>query len=114
MAVCLTDEIPAGVYLWSGHSPAGCWFWQEAEDRVFATSASHHDLCAIGQYTHNLDMSSAAKTDLEDALKVFAGLTYVREQDIATIPVLASRPRYVVYGPPVRSSRRPGIAGVRH
>jgi len=99
VAVCLTDRLPEGVELWSGHAPAGCRFWQEASDRVFATSAAHHERCAIGQYTHHLEMSPAASADLGDALKVFASLTYVREQDIASIPVLASQPQYVIYGP---------------
>jgi len=50
-------------------------------------------------YTHNLDMGPAAQTDLGDALKVFAGLGYVREQDVPMIPVMASRPKHVIYGP---------------
>jgi uncharacterized protein (DUF169 family) len=99
VGVTLSDHIPAGVESWSGHSPAGCRFWQEAATRVFATSAGDHSLCAIGLYTHNLDMKPAAKTDLADALKVFADLTYVREQDLAMIPVLASKPKHVIYGP---------------
>src|SRR5664279_2720529 len=99
VAVCLTDRVPAGVESWSGHSPAGCRFWQEAGTRVFATSAGDHDLCSIGLYTHNLEMSPAASTGLADALKIFAGLTYVREEDVAAIPVLASKPRHVIYGP---------------
>lgn len=84
---------------WSGHSPAGCRFWQEAGERVFATSPSDHDRCSIGLYTHNLEMAPAAGADLADALKVFADLTYVRDQDLAMIPVLESKPKYVVYGP---------------
>jgi uncharacterized protein (DUF169 family) len=84
---------------WTGSSPAGCRFWQEAASRVFATSAGDHSLCSIGQYTHNLDMSVESSADLMDALKVFADLTYVREQDVAAIPVLASKPKFVIYGP---------------
>lgn len=99
IAVCLSDALPAGVDLWPGHTPAGCRFWQEAASRVFATTADHHALCSIGQYTHNLEMTPASAKDLGDALKVFAGLEYVREQDVAQIPVLGSRPRYVIYGP---------------
>ena len=85
--------------MWLGQSPAGCRFWQEAASRVFATTAADHSLCSIGQYTHNLEMSPASSTDLMDALKVFGELSYVREQDVAMIPVLASKPKYVVYGP---------------
>jgi uncharacterized protein (DUF169 family) len=99
VAVCLSAEVPAGVQVWSGHSPAGCRFWQEAGTRVFATSAGDHSNCSIGVYTHNLEMSPAASIDLTDALKVFADLTYVRDEDVAMIPVLASKPRYVIYGP---------------
>jgi uncharacterized protein (DUF169 family) len=97
VAVCFTETIPEGVETWSGHSPAGCRFWQEAAKRVFATSASDHGFCAIGQYTHNLDISSS--DDLSTALKVFADLTYVREKDLAMIPVLAAKPKHVIYGP---------------
>lgn len=99
VAVTLTDQLPDGIATWSGHSPAGCRFWQEAATRVFATSAADHSLCSIGQYTHGLDMTPASSTDLMDALKVFADLTYVREQDIQAIPVLASKPKFVIYGP---------------
>ena len=99
VAICLTDSIPAGVDTWLGRSPAGCRFWQEAATRVFATSTADHSLCSIGQYTHNLDMSEASSTDLKDALKVFADLSYVRDEDLQMIPVLASKPKYVVYGP---------------
>src|SRR5690242_5524501 len=80
IAIRLTDELPDGVSPWSGSSPAGCRFWQEAATRVFATSAADHNLCSIGLYTHNLEISPAAMTDLGDALKVFAGLTYVRDE----------------------------------
>jgi uncharacterized protein (DUF169 family) len=99
IAVCLTDHVPVGVEAWSGRAPAGCRFWQEAGTRVFATSASDHSSCAVGQYTHNLEMSAVSNTDLTDALKVFADLSYVREQDLQMIPVLASKHKYVIYGP---------------
>ena len=99
VAVSVAAALPAGVAEWMGHAPAGCRFWQEAGTRVFATSAADHNLCSIGLYTHNLEMSDAAGKDLGDALKVFNDLGYVREQDVAQIPVLAARPKYVVYGP---------------
>ena len=109
VAVCLTDQPPAGIAPWSGSSPAGCRFWQEAATRTFATSAADHEHCAIGQYTHGLEMSPAAGADLEDALKVFADLTYVRSEDIAAIPVLAAKKRYVVYGPLSSASIDPDV-----
>ena len=99
VAICLKDQLPADVPIWSGLVPAECRFWQEAGTRTFATSAADHERCSIGQYTHALDMSPAASTDLQDALKVFADLTYVRDEDVAAIPVLAAKSKYVIYGP---------------
>jgi uncharacterized protein (DUF169 family) len=99
VGVAFLNDVPAGVPMWEAAVPAGCRFWQEAGTRVFATESRHHSLCAIGVYTHNLDTTSTTETDLSDALKVFAELEYVRPEDLAAIPVLASRSRYVVYGP---------------
>ena len=109
IAVCMTDTVPQGVARWVGKSPAGCRFWQEAADRVFATSSGDHDLCSIGLYTHNLTMTPAAGTDLADALRVFAQLTYVRDEDVAAIPVLESKPAYVIYGPLARIPLDPDV-----
>ena len=99
IAIYFTEKVPAGIRTWTGRVPAGCRFWQEAATEVFATSSSDHDLCAIGTFTHNLETTEAHEADRRDALKIFADLGYVREQDIAAIPVLESRPSHVVYGP---------------
>jgi len=109
VAISLTDTLPDDVPAWSGHSPAGCRFWQEAASRVFATTAADHSLCSIGQYTHNLEMTPASNADLMDSLKVFADLSYVREQDLAMIPVLASKPKYVIYGPLAQIPTAPDV-----
>ena len=99
IAICFTEKVPAGIRTWTRRVPAGCRFWQEAATEVFATSSSDHDLCAIGTFTHNLETTEAHEADRRDALTIFADLGYVREQDIAAIPVLESRPSHVVYGP---------------
>jgi uncharacterized protein (DUF169 family) len=99
VAVCFADAVPPGVKQFTGSVPAGCRFWQEATKGVFATVPRDHDLCGIGIYTHNLEASPAAQKDLGEALKVFADLGYVREQDIPLIPVLKNRPQAVIYGP---------------
>ena len=99
VAVSLVDAVPDGVPAWTGPAPAGCRFWQEAASRTFATSARHHDLCAVGMYTHNLEPTDATNADLGTALNVFADLGYLRPEDVPQVPVLTSRPRFVVYGP---------------
>jgi uncharacterized protein (DUF169 family) len=99
VAIAFTDTVPPGVAAYSGLSPAGCRFWQEAGSHVFATVPRDHDLCSIGIYTHHLETSDAAGADLQDALKVFGDLGYVRPADMPFIPVLQRQPKVVVYGP---------------
>lgn len=98
VAVAFEDTVPPNVPAWSGSVPAGCSFWQEAAKRVFATVPRDHDLCAVGVYTHHLGVSNV-QTDLQDSLKIFGDLGYVRPEDMAFIPVLHDSPNVVVYGP---------------
>ncbi len=109
VAISFTDIIPAGVKSHAGRVPAGCRFWEDGAATAFATTASDHNLCAIGVYTHNLQPSPAQQTDLMDALKVFGELDYVRPEDLASIPVLASQPAYVVYAPLDESPLPPDV-----
>src|SRR5947199_8723869 len=99
IAVCLTDQVPAGVPAFAGRAPAGCSFWQEAVKRAFAPSARDHDLCAIGTFTHNLDATAAHEADRRDALRLFADLGYLRRDAIPLIPFLAAPRRHVGHGP---------------
>ncbi|MFC5861423.1 DUF169 domain-containing protein [Acidicapsa dinghuensis] len=109
IAISFSDSIPAGVSIYTGSAPAGCRFWQEAAQSSFATSSADHSLCAIGVHTHNLEPSPEQQTDLMDALKVFADLGYVRQEDIPQIPVLQSRARHVVYAPLATPSLQPDV-----
>ena len=100
IAVCLTDTIPEGVLAHRGRVPAGCVFWELAARGAIATSAPDHDLCAVGVHTHHLaDPSPHHPGELASVLEVMAGMEYVREQDVAGIPVLRDPVRHVVYAP---------------
>lgn len=109
VAISLVDTPPAGVPMFTGRVPAGCRFWQEAATRTFVTAPKDHDLCAIGTFTHNLPGTPAHEVDRGDALKVFADLGYVRPEDIPSIPVLARRSAYVVYGPLAEAPVTPDV-----
>ncbi len=99
VAISFTDVVPEGVKRYQGTAPAGCRFWQEATTQVFATVAADHELCSIGMYTHHMDSGAGVQTDLQDALKVFGDLGYVRAEDMPFIPVLDRVGKVVVYGP---------------
>jgi uncharacterized protein (DUF169 family) len=109
VAVCFSDSIPASVSEHQGHVPAGCSFWREAATAPFATAASDHAMCAVGSYTHNLEMSAVQQTDLQDCLGVFGRLGYVTPEDIPLIPVLRRRPKHVIYAPLSHSPLPPEV-----
>ncbi len=100
IAVAFSDSAPAGIAQFDGVAPAGCSFWQLAADGGFTTTAKDHELCAIGVHTHNLDGASASQSvELGDSLKAMMGLDYVREDEVAGIPVMQKSSKHVTYVP---------------
>jgi uncharacterized protein (DUF169 family) len=100
IALSFSDVAPLNVPSYDGVVPAGCVFWQEAATRTFVTSAKDHELCAIGVHTHHMSGASGShQVELQEALKAMSGLDYVREEEVAAIPVIERQSRHVVYGP---------------
>jgi uncharacterized protein (DUF169 family) len=100
IAISFCDFAPANVPSYNGVVPAGCVFWQEAATRTFVTSAKDHALCAIGVHTHHIsDVSGSQQGELQEVLKAMSGLDYVREEEVAAIPVVQREVKHVIYGP---------------
>ena len=100
IAVAFRDAVPDGVPEFDGSVPAGCVFWQEAARRTFSTSAGHHALCSIGIHTLNLSQAPASQpAELQSALEAMMGLDYVREEEVAAIPVVQREVQHAIYGP---------------
>jgi uncharacterized protein (DUF169 family) len=109
VAICFADAVPENIDPYAGRVAAGCRFWQDGAATAFATASPDHERCAIGVYTHHLQPTQAQQTDLIDALKVFGELGYVREEDLALIPVLEQQPAHVVYAPLARTPLPPDV-----
>ena len=100
VAVCLTDKPPQGVPAPSKPAAAGCVFWEWGAQGALVTSSKDHSNCAVGMFTHHMPPATASQQeDLNDCLKVFGDLGYVRPEDIPGIPVLKEEAKYVVYAP---------------
>jgi uncharacterized protein (DUF169 family) len=100
IAVALRDAVPDGIPEFNGSVPAGCVFWQEAAKRTFATSAEHHALCSIGIHTLHLSRAPASQPEeLRTTLGAMMGLDYVREEEVAAIPVVQREVKHALYGP---------------
>jgi uncharacterized protein (DUF169 family) len=100
VAVSLTNVVPGHIPAFSGAVAAGCAFWERAATHTFSTSANDHASCSIGIHTHNLAGAPAAQAhELKTTLKVLNDLDYVRDDEVAAIPVLDRSVSHVVYGP---------------
>lgn len=111
IAISFCDVAPPGVASFDSVVPAGCLFWQEAATRTFVTSARDHELCAIGVHTHNLSPRSPAyQGELREVLRAMNGLGYVREEEVAAIPVIRREVKHVVYGPLGQFPLEPEVA----
>ena len=100
VAVCFTDQQPEGVPASPQPAAAGCVFWERGAQGAFVTSAQDHENCTVGMYTHHMPLTTyAQQVNLNDSLKVFGELGYVRPEDLPGIPVLKQEAKYVVYAP---------------
>jgi uncharacterized protein (DUF169 family) len=109
VAVCMTDEPPEGIPSPSKPVAAGCVFWQQGAEATFVTSPTDHQNCSIGMYTHHMPLATSSEEDLNDSLKVFGDLGYVRPEDIPRIPVLEEEGKYVVYAPLASTPLQPSV-----
>ena len=60
IAVCLTNEAPAGVPGPTEPAAAGCVFWERGAQGAFVTTSEDHSNCAVGMYTHHMPLTTAA------------------------------------------------------
>ena len=111
IAVTFTDAVPAGSASPQSPAPAGCSFWEMGAYARLATTAVHHQHCAIGVHTHNLtDAPASQQRELETALVAMQGLDYVRPDEVARLPVMSASSRYVLYGPLRDVTQAPSLA----
>jgi uncharacterized protein (DUF169 family) len=110
VAVCFADTRPSGVPSSAEPVPAGCSFWERGAESAFVTSPKDHENCTVGMYTHHMPLDTTGRQEnLNDSLKVFADLGYVRPEDLPSIPVLKEEPKYVVYSPLSSTPVQPSV-----
>ena len=100
VAVTFLDAAPAGIPKFSGTEPAGCSFWRlAAGGRTFYTVPADHFNCAVGAYTHNVQLPPERIQETETMLGMMFNLGYARPEEIPGIPRLAKEPAAVVFAP---------------
>jgi uncharacterized protein (DUF169 family) len=100
VAVTFLDSEPSGVPKFSGTEPAGCSFWRlAAAGRTFYTVPADHFNCAVGAYTHNIQLPPDRVQETEATLGMMFNLGYVRPEEVPGIPRLSKEPVAVVFAP---------------
>jgi uncharacterized protein (DUF169 family) len=77
--------------------PAGCCFWQQAEQRHLHTTAADHAHCSVGSYTHGLISLAEAAAGEDTAALVGSG--WVTEVGLSSAPRVAATPAAITYEP---------------
>jgi uncharacterized protein (DUF169 family) len=100
VAVTFLDTVPTGIPKFSGTEPAGCSFWRLAADgRTFYTLPSDHFNCAVGAYTHNIQLPPERIHETEATLELMFNLGYVRPEEVPGIPRLSKEPTAIAFAP---------------
>jgi uncharacterized protein (DUF169 family) len=100
VAVTFLDLEPAGVAKFSGTEPAGCSFWRlAAAGRTFYTVPADHFNCAVGAYTHKVQLPPERVQETEATLGMMFDLGYVRLEEVPGISQLAKEPAAIVFAP---------------
>lgn len=93
---------------------SGCTYWKlAAEGQVFYTEASDHYGCPIGAYTHGVSLPAAQSKELEEMIGTMVGLSYLRMEEVPSIPRRADPFGVVIYAPLADAPFTPDIVLVR-
>ena len=101
VAVAFSAEPPPGVARWSGGPmPASCSFWQRAmAGEAFYTLPADHLNCALGSYTHQIDLPADRAHELENTVHFMVAHRYLDLSELPGIPRLPVAPGAVAYAP---------------
>ena len=100
VAVTFLDAEPTEISKFVGVQPAGCSFWRlAAAGRTFYTVPADHFNCAVGAYTHNIQLPPDRIQETERTLGLMFDLGYVRPEEVPAIPRLDKEPAAIVFAP---------------
>ena len=114
IAITFSDEPPAGLPRVGGGEPAGCGYWRRAADgEAFYTTSDDHKRCPVGAHTHNVQLSPAEQQELMGLVQTMAGLSYIRMEEVPSIPTRRTPLRVATYAPLGRTASAPDVVLIR-
>ena len=90
-------------------APSSCSFWRNAEAGLFFAPAASHGGCPVGAMVMGLELSNALKEELGGLVSEMVNRNYLVSDEPARIPVNASTPEGILYGPLARFPFAPHV-----
>lgn len=114
IALAFLPSPPPGVRRIDRPAASGCTYWKfAAEGGVFYTDLSDHFGCAVGAYTHGIELPQAQVKELEGLIGTMTGLGYLRPEEIPQIPTRKEQFGVLVYAPLAETPCPPDVVLVR-
>ncbi|MDX6498518.1 MAG: hypothetical protein QOG23_1778 [Blastocatellia bacterium] len=114
ISITFRKEVPVGIPRISESAPSGCTYWKlAAEGQVFYTEASDHFGCPIGAYTHGVSLPPAQSKELEGMIETMVGLSYLKMEEVPSIPHREDPFGVAVYAPLADTPFQPDVVVVR-
>ena len=100
VAVAFTDSPPEGIPHVADVAPSGCTYWKYAAGgQTFYTEAADHTGCAVGAFTHGVDLSAEQQEELQGLIGTMVELEYLDPAEVPDIPQLEGGVRVATYAP---------------
>jgi uncharacterized protein (DUF169 family) len=100
IAITFRESAPSGISRIEAAAPSGCTYWKFAtEGKVFYTEAADHYGCPIGAHTHGINLPSAQAQELEGMIETMIGLSYLKQEEIPSIPRREAPFGIAIYAP---------------
>jgi uncharacterized protein (DUF169 family) len=114
IALAFLPAPPPGVRRVARAAASGCTYWRlAAEGGAFYTEVSDHFGCAVGAYTHGVELPAAQAKELEGLIGTMTGLGYLRPEEIPDIPTRKGAFGVLVYAPLAEAPCPPDVILVR-
>ncbi|MGZ4796992.1 MAG: DUF169 domain-containing protein, partial [Acidimicrobiia bacterium] len=95
----------------TGRVPAGCVFWNHATESTFSTVKADHGNCSVGSLTHGFVTLDEVAGNGDVAALLETG--WVTMDVVPRIPVVATAPGAVTYGPLAATPIDPDVVLLR-
>lgn len=110
VAVSFLPQPPEGAKRVDAPAAAGCAYWKRAsQGEVFYTVSEDHLGCAVGAYTHGVELSDSDQRNLANVLTTMTGLSYLDMAEVPSIPARRDSLNIVSYAPLALSPAAPSV-----